>query len=130
MEDKNENYIKLHGEKNSSGIWEFDIPSNIKLNSNAFRKSYLLFKFDEDNLKKASDNLKKVIDDDLVIPPKKRGRPRNNLIKTEDGENRKSKVNNIYLKNRYRDDPVFREKCKLRRRYQYALSKNKQILNE
>jgi hypothetical protein len=59
-------------------------------------------------------------------PPKRtRGRPRNSLIVTHDGENRKYKVNTIYLKNKYHTDPVFREKCKQRRRDKYLELKNK-----
>lgn len=63
--------------------------------------------------------------DDIVsriILKRPRGRPRNSDIVTQFGVNRKNKVNNIYLKNRYHTDPEFREKCKQRRRDHYAQS--------
>ena len=57
------------------------------------------------------------------INKRKVGRPRNESIQTNDTDNRKSKVNIMYLRNRYNTDEEFRNKCKQKRRINYLKSK-------
>lgn len=58
------------------------------------------------------------------VEKKSVGRPRKNII-VPDGINRKSKVNVEYLKNRYKTDPEFNQKCKERAHMYYERRKQK-----
>lgn len=60
-------------------------------------------------------------EDDVI--KKKRGRPKNLDLIVDDGKNRKSILNQEYLKRRYAKDEQFRELCKSRRRKYYYLNK-------